>query len=257
MDGDFQLSSRQPARRSLRHLIADGLRARMLAGELQAGVRLPSEPDLARDLGVSRSSLRGAIALLEQDGLLQRRHGSGTYVTHKPLLHNDLSSNFSVSRMIAATGLEPGTRFLRSAIEPPPAEVAAAFGIAPDTPVSVLRRVRTADSRPVVDTTDWCRCEVLDPATLSELPGGSIYDALAARELSIHHGVASMHPTVAVGETADRLNVAVGTLLLTLFQVDSTVDGVVALVSREHHLADAFEFGVYRRGPGDGGEDRE
>ena len=45
-----------------------------------------------------------------------------------------------------------------------------------------------------------------------------------------------------------------GALLLTLFQVDSTADGEVVLVSREHHLADAFEITVYRRGPGDGGE---
>jgi DNA-binding GntR family transcriptional regulator len=256
MGSEVPLPGRPPARRSLRHRIAETLRTRVLAGELRAGAQLPSEPDLARTLGVSRSSLRGAIALLEEDGLLRRQHGSGTYVTHKPLLRNDLGLNFSVTRMIAATGLEPGTRFARAAIEPAPAEVAAAFGIAPDTPVSVLRRVRTAEGRPVVESTDWCRSEVLDPATLSELPDGSIYAALAERNLSVHHGVASIQPTLADGETATQLNVAPGTLLLTLFQVDSTDHGVVALVSREHHLADAFEFSLYRRGPGDGDEDR-
>jgi GntR family transcriptional regulator len=239
-------------RRSLRHLIAEGLRARVLAGELRAGARLPSEPDLARSLGVSRSSLRAAIALLEEDGLLRRLQGSGTYVTHKPLLRNDLSRNFSVSAMIAATGLEPGALLTRAATELAPAEVATAFGITQETPVSVLRRVRTAEGRRVVDTTDWCRCEMLDAAALSELVDGSLYLALAERGLSVHHGVASMYPTVAVGETAGRLDVPVGTLLLTLFQVDSTADGVVVLVSREHHLADAFEFSVYRRGPGEG-----
>ena len=46
-----------------------------------------------------------------------------------------------------------------------------------------------------------------------------------------------------------------GALLLTLFQVDSTADGTVVLVSQEHHLADAFEITVYRRGPGDESED--
>lgn len=52
---------------------------------LPPGARLPSEPDLARSLGVSRSSLRSGIALLEEDGVLRRRHGSGTYVIDKPL----------------------------------------------------------------------------------------------------------------------------------------------------------------------------
>jgi hypothetical protein len=45
-----------------------------------------------------------------------------------------------------------------------------------------------------------------------------------------------------------------GALLLTLFQLDSTADGSVVLVSQEHHLADAFEFTVYRRGSGDEAE---
>jgi DNA-binding GntR family transcriptional regulator len=245
-----------PARRSLRHQLAENLRARMQNGEFEAGAQLPSEPDLARSLRVSRSSLRAAITLLEEDGLLLRLQGSGTYVTHKPLLRNDLSRNFSVSAMIAATGLEPGTVLVSAARERAPAKVAAAFGISTSSPVSVLRRVRTAGGRAVVDATDWARPEVLDSATLGELAGGSIYDELAQRGRSIHHGVASMYPTVADGETAARLRVDEGALLLTLFQVDSTADGVVVLVSREHHLADAFEFSVYRRGPGDSGHDQ-
>jgi DNA-binding GntR family transcriptional regulator len=244
-----------PERLSLRHRIAENLRERVQAGEFGPGSQLPSEPNLARSLGVSRSSLRSGIALLEEDGLLRRRHGSGTYVTHKPLLRNDLSRNFSVSAMIAATGLEPGTLLGSSGGEPAPDDVAAAFAIEPGTTLSVLRRVRTADGRPVVDTIDWCRCEVMNPEALAELGEGSLYVALAERGLTIHHGVASIYPTVADAETAERLDVARGALLLTLFQVDSTADGVVALVSSEHHLADAFDISVYRRGPGDTGEE--
>jgi hypothetical protein len=48
-----------------------------------------------------------------------------------------------------------------------------------------------------------------------------------------------------------------GALLLNLFQLDSTADGTVVLVSQEHHLAEAFEFSIYRRGPGVDLEDAE
>ncbi len=51
------------------------------------------------------------------------------------------------------------------------------------------------------------------------------------------------------GELAERLGVPSGTLLLTIDQVDRTADGVAVLVSREHHLADAFDFTLVRRGP--------
>src|SRR5437868_3971623 len=167
-----------PVRSSLRYQIADVLRERLLGGEFEAGERLPSEPELARSLGVSRSSLRGAIALLEADGVVRRLHGSGTYVTDRPLLRNDLRRNFGVSEMIATTGLEPGTARLRAAREPAPPDGAAALEIPAGAPLSVLRRVRTAGGRPVVESTDWCREEVLEPSELSALGNGSVYAAL-------------------------------------------------------------------------------
>ena len=58
----------------------------------------------------------------------------------------------------------------------------------------------------------------------------------------MHHGVAQLTPGNADGELARRLDVPRGTLLLTIDQVDRTADGVAVLVSREHHLADAFSF---------------
>ena len=228
------------------------LRERIVAGGLEPGDRLPSEPELAHSLGVSRSSLRAGIALLEEDGLVRRLHGSGTYVSHRPVVRNDLSRNFSVSSMIAATGVEPGSVDERCTVGTAPPQVAAALGVAAETPVCSLRRVRTAGGgRRVVDSTDWCRTEVVPLEEMRELEGGSIYAALAERGLPVHHGVATMTPDVARGEVAKRLRVEEGALLLTLFQLDSTAVGTVVLVSQEHHLADAFEITVYRRGPGD------
>jgi GntR family transcriptional regulator len=237
-------------RRSLRHLIADGLRGRVARGELSPGDQLPSEPDLARELGVSRSSLRAAIALLEEDGVLRRLHGSGTYVAHQPLLRNDLSRNFGVTSMIAAMGLEPGTVDEQCAVEEPPPEVAEALDLAEGATASAFRRVRTADGRRVVDSVDWCRADVLSPSDLTALGDGSVYSALAARGLAVQHGVATIAPNTAEGAIARRLAVPRGALLMSVFQTDSTADGTVVLVSLEHHLADAFEISVYRRGPG-------
>jgi GntR family transcriptional regulator len=236
-------------RRSLRHSLAQELRARIRAGEWQPGERMPSEPELARRRTVSRSSMRGAIAMLEEEGYVSRRHGSGTYVTHRPTLPNDLGRNFGVSQLIASTGLQPGTVEESSGAVPAPAAVAAALGVAEGEPVSSLRRVRTAGGRRVVDTTDWCRTEDLAPEDLSEI--GSVYAALAERGLAVDHGVAHLTPWNADADVARRLTVPRGALLLTIDQVDSTADGVAVLVSREHHLADAFTFTLLRRGPGE------
>jgi GntR family transcriptional regulator len=241
------------ARRSLRHSLAQELRARIRAGEWRPGERIPSEPELARQETVSRSSMRAAITMLEEEGFVSRRHGSGTYVTHRPALPNELGRNFGVSRMIASEGLQPGTVEESSGTEPPPRAVAEILGIEEGERVSALRRVRTADGRRVVDVTDWCRVEHLAPEDLPTV--GSIYAALAERGLAVDHGVAHLTPRNADGEVAERLDVPSGTLLLTIDQVDRTADGIAVLVSREHHLADAFTFTLLRRGPGDGGEE--
>ena len=113
---------------------------------------------------------------------------------------------------------------------------------------------RTAGGRRVVDATDWCRTEDLAPADLLAIADGSIYDALAGRGRVVNHGVARLEPGNAGREVAERLGVASGALLLTMEQVDRTAEGVAVLVSREHHLADAFACTVLRHGPGEAKE---
>jgi GntR family transcriptional regulator len=236
---------------SLRHSLAQELRTRILAGEWRPGDRIPSEPELARDRTVSRSSMRAAITMLEEDGVVSRKHGSGTYVTYRPALPHDLGRNFGVSSLIRSTDMTPGTEDESAGAVPAPPAVAAALGVPDGEQVSSLRRVRTADGRRVVEATDWCRVEHLSPDELTELPDGSIYAALAERGLAVDHGVADLTPRNADGELARRLGVPRGTLLLTIDQVDRTLDGVAVLVSREHHVADAFTFSLLRRGPGE------
>src|SRR5512135_382171 len=66
--------------RRLYRQIAEQIRALIRAGEFQPGGRLPPERDLARQLGVSRPSVREALIALEVEGLVEVRIGSGIYV---------------------------------------------------------------------------------------------------------------------------------------------------------------------------------
>jgi len=196
--------------------------------------------------------MRAAIAMLEEEGIVSRKHGSGTYVTYRPALQHDLGRNFGVSSLIRSTGMTPGTVEESSRAVPAPAAVAEALGVEAGAPLTCLRRVRTAGGRRVVDVTDWCRIEHLAPGELPGIRDGSVYAALADRGLAVDHGVADLTPRNADHELARRLDVPRGTLLLTIEQVDRTADGVAVLVSREHHVADAFSFTLLRRGPGEG-----
>jgi GntR family transcriptional regulator len=237
---------RRPA---LPQQIAGALREQIMAGASQPGDRLETEPVLARRLGVSRSTLRSAIALLEHEGHIERRHGAGTFVTARPVLRNDLGQNFSVTDMISGAGRRPGTAEVQADLMPAPADIALQLQVEVGTPLSRLRRVRTADGRRVVDSTDWARAEDLSPDELKAIARGSIYAALAHLSLGIQHGVARIQPAIAGREVAARLAIARGTLLFALHQVDYAESGRPVLASLEFHLADMFEFTIYRRGP--------
>ncbi len=242
-------SKSRPRSASVRH----ELTRRIEAGWLAPGARLPSEPTLAAELGVSRATLREALRALETEGLLRRMWGSGTYVAERGRVPNSLDLNFGVTEAIVAAGMRPGTRDARSWVEPASAAEASRLAIDPGRDVLCIERVRTADDRPVVFSRDILPHSLVEdrPDTIQAMLSHSIYDVLErALGIAVQRGVASFRPVRADRMTAERLGVPRDELLLYLWQVDDTEDGTPVLSSHEYHLADAFEFSVIRRGPG-------
>jgi GntR family transcriptional regulator len=233
--------------------VQDELKQRIGRGELPAGTRLPSEPELAAELQVSRATLREALRAMELEGLLRRRQGSGTYVAEHPRMANSLDVNFGVTDAIRAAGMTAGVASGRHWVEPASAGEAALLELEPGQDVLVIERVRTAEGKPVVLSRDLFPSRLVDghPGVVAELMERSIYEVLE-RELGIviHHGVARFRPVRADRSVAGRLGVPRGELLLYLWQVDYATDGAPVLSSHEFHLADAFDFTVVRRGPG-------
>jgi GntR family transcriptional regulator len=244
---------RKPRPRLRSVSVQDELRQRIDHGRLPAGTRLPSEPDLATELGVSRATLREALRALEDEGMLRRRQGSGTYVADRPRMANSLDVNFGVTEAIRSAGMSAGIADARHWTEPASVGEATRLELEPGQDVLVVERVRTAEARPVVLSRDVVPASLVgDRAQVVEqMLQRSIYEVLE-RDLGvvIHHGVARFRPVRADHAVARRLGVPRGELLLYLWQVDYAEDGAAVLSSHEFHLADAFDFSVVRRGPG-------
>ena len=231
----------------------EDLLAWIAKGKVRPGAQLPPEPQLAGELGVSRPTLREALRSLQDEGVVTRSRGAGTFLSHRPRLRNNLDVNFGVSDAIRQAGMEPGQRSAVTTIAPAPEDEREHLDLAAGEQVVVVERIRTADGRPVVATRDILPVRLLDgrPDVLPLLAGGSLYE-LMERELgiAIHHGVASFAPVRATKALASQLKVSRGSLLLYLRQVDYDPEGRPVLSSHEYHLADAFEFTLIRRGPG-------
>jgi GntR family transcriptional regulator len=237
--------------RRLSFSVRDELAGRITSGAIPPGSRLPPEPQLAEDLGVSRATLREALRSLEEDGFVTRRRGAGTFAAHRPRLRNNLDVNFGVTEAIRASGMEPGTVDATVAITAATAQEASALDIAVGAPVVTVERVRTADERRVVFSRDVIGQALVGEDALARLGNGSVYDLLeTTTKTAIQHGVVTIEPIAADRQMARKLKIPTGSLLLYLRQIDYDRSGDPVLLSHEYHLGDAFEFSVVRRGPG-------
>ena len=131
-----------------RQIEAD-VRARIRNGSLRPGAQIATEPELMGEYGVSRATVRQALAGLLAEGLLEIRRGLGTYVT-APRFEHTIGGFYSFSREIERHGLQPGTRVLELRKEPAADVVADALGLPLGTVVVALRRLRLAGPDPLV-----------------------------------------------------------------------------------------------------------
>lgn len=127
--------------------VRDSLRERIRG--LPVGTLLPAEAQLCAEYQVSRITLRKAVDYLEEEGLLVREQGRGTYTSAPSLAFKyresfvDQISGFHTD--MTKRGFDVGTQVLEQRLEPAPALVARELGLTPGTMVVAIRRLRTVD----------------------------------------------------------------------------------------------------------------
>ncbi len=133
---------------TLYYQILQDLRARIESGRIGIGERLPSEADLVRDYGVSRTTARRALDELRREGLVRREPGRGTFLA-SPRLRSNLAYLHSFSEEIERWGYRPGARLISREETVADDETAARLEIEPGDRVLSVRRLRLADDLPV------------------------------------------------------------------------------------------------------------
>src|SRR5216684_616594 len=152
-----------PVRAPLVSQTAAAIRARIAAGRWLIGEQLPSEPQLATDLGISRGTLRESLRLLISNGLLDRRHGVGTFVARVPLpsIDRGIDELFGATDAIAQMGYAAGVGTCEITIERASSVVASELRIPKQARVCHIKRVRLASDRPVILCDDYLPADVL------------------------------------------------------------------------------------------------
>jgi GntR family transcriptional regulator len=134
--------SHEPAYRKIQNAI----RRHIDAGQLKPGDAVPSERELARIHGVSLMTARHALTELARDGIVERRHGAGTFVAPPKVHFNKL---LGYTEQMAGLGLTARSRIVSSSIVNREQEIAARLGLPPTAHLGRLERVRLAAAEPV------------------------------------------------------------------------------------------------------------
>ncbi len=219
-----------------------------LIARTTAGDRLPSEPDLARTLGVSRATLREAMRTFEAQGLIRRRQGSGTFVVGQmPVLEAGLELLESLETMAERLGLEVTVSDLHVDSISADEEHAHGLGLPLGAKLTRVRRVMREESRPVAYLVDTLPEDVLKQEQLPAHFKGSVLDFLLARGDQLTVSKAAISAIGAPAEVAKALQIQRGDVLLQFISKLYHSGGKVLDYSFSYFIPGYFHFHVVRR----------
>ena len=213
------------------------------------GEKLPSEPDLAEIYGVSRSTIREAIKVLAQEGLVMVRHGLGTFVTSSG---RDVKSNIaelhSITDIIIQHGWTADTVNPLMREEKPDEELIERLQVKPSETIVHIERVRTADGKPVFYTIQKIVKDRVGDAILSWDMDGSLNSFLEQNcGTFIAYTIAEILPIANSKEISEKMGIAETTPILLMDQVQYDGSDRPLFRSYDYYRTDVFRFNLIRK----------
>ncbi len=218
-------------------------------GDLRPGDQIPTEAALKARLGGSRATIREALRLLEQDGIIRSVHGRGRYLTAAGSLHMDrpITAFESIRDMAGNLGYSLETVILSVAEIPPPEDAAAELGLPPGQTVIRLERLRLHDRLPVVYSIDLIRRDLIGDRIFDVDWSGSLLDRLDAYGVRPRMSRAHVRATMLPEEVMARHDLRDFGPALAISETCLTIDGLPVLVAQCYHRGSHFSFSLLRK----------
>jgi GntR family transcriptional regulator len=199
-----------PARRTpLYEQLAAAIERALQSGQLAPGAMLPREPDLARQLGLSRQTVAQALNALARRGLLVRRKGVGTFVAERPV-EQPLDRLYSLVRTRSADGSPPAVRLLGSRLTADE-EIATRLGRAGDELIFEVTRLFSVDGAPFAYERIYLPARLGERIPADRLATGVIYDLLSELcGIAVTHGDETLRITALSRSDAAMLHRSAG-----------------------------------------------
>lgn len=210
------------------------MRDEITRGELAGGTLLPGEIRLAEQHGVSRVTIRRALDALAQEGLIERRPGSGTRVTDASSQRAAIAADFAtLMPQLVRMGQQTTARLLAYAYVPAPPLVAEALRLPEGGRVQRAVRVRKMDDAPFSHLTTHVPEDIAQNFSETDLAATPLFRLLERAGIQVDHASQSISASLATPDVAEALDVSVGAALISLTRVvfDASGRGVEHLAA--------------------------
>jgi DNA-binding GntR family transcriptional regulator len=208
---------RQPKYLRIYHDLA----ARIASRDWPPQTPLPPQRELADEYGVTIMTLRQALQLLAHDGLIDTRHGSGTYVA-PPQYAYDLGNLRSFAQDLTSQGAQITTRVLTADMVSAPAAIANRLGCGTDA--FLIRRLRLLDGRPLIWQASYLPTRLANRLDPADLESRALYSLLADQGIHVGRATETIRPTTLEPADADPLDRATGSPALLSHRISYTTD---------------------------------
>ncbi len=228
---------------------SEALRLLIKQGEYLPGDRLPSEHELSDRLGISRPTLREALRQLEEERVIVRRHGVGTFVAQPPpVIDTGLEVLESLERLARRLGLHTQMSEASMTERPATSVEREKLGLSAEINVTIITRVIEAAGQRIAYLVDVVPVAYLCCSELSRDFQGSVLDYFLARGWpALSHSRTELLAEAASSELARRLHVQRGAPILRLEAQLIAQDGQVVDYSNSYFVPGHFRFHVIRR----------
>ncbi|MET0339895.1 MAG: GntR family transcriptional regulator [Polyangiales bacterium] len=222
--------------------IREELRERIVSGTLRLHERVPSESELMKHYGVSRITVRQALADLERERLIFKVAGKGSFVAQaKPF--QELGRLQGFAEAMGALGHETFNRVLSLKTVPASAEVATRLALTEGTRVTEIRRVRHLDRAPVSLDVTWVPLSIGERLAREDLQTRDIFLLLENQcGLPLGHADLAIGADVADEEVARQLKVVRGAPILRIERLTCTTDGTPIDYEQLYCRSDNFQY---------------
>jgi DNA-binding GntR family transcriptional regulator len=217
--------------------IADELRGRVESGDLAAGALLPSESELSAAYGVSRVTVRKALELLRDEGLIDARQGFGWFVATERV-RQSLGRLGTIESQLGELGVGSERRVVGFRFVAAPPRARQVLGV---DSVLEVRRVNRADGQPFARVTVWCPEEVGARLSRADVEASPFYELVG---VPIGSATQTIGAAAAAPEDAALLAVPVGSPVLVCERITRDVHEQPLLLSEHVFPGHRTEFVV-------------